>query len=110
MNRIGSFVVFTFLLLSSFLTAAHFLRAQQIVFVIIYVILPFLFFIKNRFSYYLIEMALFFSIVEWVVTVYKIISYRAAHAINYTRFSIILLLVILFVISTMIMIWKSKRD
>jgi len=110
MNRKGSVITFAFLLLSSLLTAAHFLRAQQIVFVIIFVILPFLFFFKNKYVTYFIECALFFSVVEWLLTAYKIITYRVAHAVNYTRFSIILLSVILFIIFTMFMVWKNKEN
>ncbi|MCB4204947.1 hypothetical protein LF845_08240 [Deferribacterales bacterium Es71-Z0220] len=102
-------LAFTFLLLSSLLTAAHFLRGGEYIFVTIFVILPFLYFFKHNITYYIIQFFLLFATVEWVKTAYLVIKYRIAYSIPYFRFSVILFAVICLVVYSMFLIRRSKR-
>jgi hypothetical protein len=109
MKKFDEVLPFIFLLLCSLLTAAHFLRAQQLIFVVIFLFLPVLFFIRKKVAFYIIQGALFFSIVEWILTSIRVINYRVANSISYSKFGIILSAVIILTAFTMYLIFKSKR-
>lgn len=97
------------LFFSSFLTAAHFLRFGETLYVAIYIALPFLSFMRSKFIFYVVEIALGFSVFIWIKTAYNVIIYRISYSIPFVRFSIILSVVIAFIAFTAYFIWK-KRD
>ncbi len=108
----GDFQVKLYLRLSvfllSFLTSAHFLRHNNYFFVTIFFLLPFLTFVKNKISFYILNIFIFISTLSWIDTTVTILNVRIKMGMPYARFTVILSIIILANIIIQILLIRNK--
>lgn len=88
--------------------AAHFSRADNVILGIVFLILPFLLFMKRRWVVRSLQIILFAGAVEWVMTTIRIVRERIAAGEDWVRVVIILGCVILFTIFTGILLNSDR--
>lgn len=94
-------------ILSLLVTAAHFLRYNNLIIIGIIAILILLLLVKHKISARLVQLGLFLATVEWVGTAHMLISYRLDYDMPWVRLSAIMGFVILFTFAS-IFIFKTK--
>ncbi len=77
--------VFTLLLLS-----AHYSRADNLLMTIVFIILPFLFFIRKTWVRRMLQLALIFGTGVWIQTAINIVKIRIDNDMDWIRLAIIL--------------------
>jgi len=87
---------FILIILSLVLMAAHFLRVGIWVFSVLCLLLPFLLFLKRPITARIFQAVLFLSALEWIRTIYILISHRIDAGQDWIRSAIILGAVTLF--------------
>ena len=94
--------------LLSFLTSVHFLRHGNYLFVVIFLLLPFLTFLKNKISFYVLNIFIFLSTLEWISTAVTILNLRIKIGIPYAKFTVILSIIVIANIVIQILLIKNK--
>ena len=84
-------IIFSFLILS-----AHFSRAGLTLFSLIFLLIPFLLFIKQAWVVRLIQIFLIIGSIEWIRTLFNYINERQTNGEPYIRLVIILGIIALF--------------
>lgn len=84
-------IILTYILLS-----AHFLREGEMVLTVFYLFIPFLLFIKKRWSIIIVQIFTYGGVLVWFFTLYILINERMALGIPWVRMAIILGVVIIF--------------
>lgn len=88
-------VTYFLIFLTHFLAAAHFLRFSNILIFILFLFLPFLIFIKKRWSDFIVLLSLFISFGIFLDTTYAIIVSRVQSGSDFKRFLVIMGVVLL---------------
>ncbi len=84
------------LIISHLLLIAHFLREGKIFLAVLYLLLPFLFFIKKKWSLIFLQISAYLGVIVWLQTVFMLISERIDLGIPWLRMAIILGVVTIF--------------
>ncbi len=83
------------IILSYILLSAHFLRDGEIALTLFYLFIPFLLFIKKRWSIIVVQIFTYGGVLVWFYTLYVLINVRMSLGIPWVRMAIILVAVII---------------
>ncbi len=103
-------IISTYILsvLSLVIGAAHFMRSGNYGIMIFLLLLPFLFFIRKRFSLHILAGVLFLLAVEWVITAVNLYQLRIMMNMPATRMLFIMSSVALFTVFSGFLLYNSK--
>lgn len=90
------------------LIAAHFSRAENNLLVIISLAIPFLLFIKKRWSLVAVQVLTLCGALVWLFTTYNLIKSRIAVGEDWTRMAIILVAVAILTIVSGLLLGSAK--
>ena len=98
-------------ILSILVLGAHYLRSGPIFLVLLLLLLPFLLFVKKVWVARLMQLVLILGSLEWVRTLFALVSDRQATGQSWTRLAIILGFVALFTASSALVFrYKSIKQ
>ena len=96
-------VIFSLLLLS-----AHFSRANITLISYVFLILPFVLFIRHSLTARTMQIILILGTLEWIRTLYALAAYRISEDQPYIRLVIILVMVALFTLTSALVFFSDR--
>lgn len=95
-------------ILSCLLMSAHFSRANLNAIVLLWLVLPFLLFVKRKWVARLFQLLMIIGSIIWLDTTYRLITMRQALGESWTRLAIILGVVALFTLLSALVFENRK--
>jgi hypothetical protein len=110
-NKLSFFILIIPVIISFLLLAAHFYRRGNLIFTIIAICIPFLLFLKNKYSIYIVQIFLFAGIIVWINTYVFLKNIYDKYNVSFSKAGLILSCVILLTaLSILILNFKPLKN